>query len=161
FGVGAVWFDARDQAMNGTINVTDTDILDSSYEAIEFVSGSSITNVHFTNVKIDGAGTFAVQLQVAGAASFTNVTAAHIGGPAGIYSCLGPGQFTITLGSGNSGWYTATPYCGPWPDPVYTYPSGSPPPPSPTGSPTPTPGPCDPGTGNLALHKAVTASSNT
>ena len=172
FGVGAVWFDARDQAMNGTVNVTDTDILDSSYEAIHFVSGSSITNVHFNNVRIDGAGTFAVQLQVGGSASFANVTAAHIGGPSGIYSCLGPGQFTITQGGGNSGWFTDKPYCGPWPAPVYTYPgsSGSPTPtptgsptPSPTGSPppSPTPGPCDPGTGNLAAHKAVSASSTT
>ena len=65
-------------------------------------------------------------------------------------------------------WFTDTPYCGPWPAPVYTYPSGSPSPsssptvsPTPTPSPTPSTGPCDPGTGNLALHKAVSASSNT
>jgi hypothetical protein len=163
FGVGAVWFDARDAAMSGTVNVTDTDILDSNYEAIQFISGSSITNVHFTNVRIDGAGTFALQLQVGGSASFTNVTAAHIGGPSGIYSCLG-GGFTITQGTGNSGWYTATPYCGPWPAPVYTGgPTSSPPSsPSPTPtspSPSPSPSNCTPGTGNLALHKTATASS--
>jgi hypothetical protein len=169
FGVGALWFDARDSAMNGTVNVTDTDLLDSSYEAIQFISGgggSSITNVHLTNVRIDGAGTFALQLQLAGSASFTNVTAAHIGAPNPIYSCLGPGQFTITQGGGNSGWFTDTPYCGPWPDPVYTFPSGSPSAspstsPSPSPSPSTSPPPCDPGTGNLALHKAVSASSST
>ena len=166
FGVGALWFDARDQAMTGTINVTDTDLLDSSYEGIQWVSGSSITNVNFDGVRIDGAGTFALQLQVAGSATFNNVTAAHIGFSNPIYSCLGS-QFTINLGSGNSGWYTPTPYCGPWPDPVYTYPGPGPtsPPPTPSSpppsSPSPSPGPCNPGTGNMALHKAVSASSNT
>jgi hypothetical protein len=161
FGVGAVWFDARDAPMSGTVNVTDTAILDSSYEAIQFVSGSSITNVHFTDVTIDGTGTFALQLQVAGSASFTNVTAAHIGGPSGIYHCPQAGQFTIAQGAGNSGWYTDNPYCGPWPTPVYNYPDGGG-----TGMPsskpiTANPAPCAVGTGNLALHKPVSAASST
>jgi hypothetical protein len=169
FGVGALWFDAQNAAMNGTVNVTDTDLLDSSYEAIQWVEGSSITNVNFNNVKIDGTGTFALQLQVNGSASFTNVTAAHVGASNPIYSCLGPSGFTINQGAGNSGWNSQvnSPYCGPWPAPVYTYPGGgggggTPTPTPTTPSPTPTtPGPCTPGTGNLALHKAVTASSST
>jgi hypothetical protein len=169
FGVGALWFDAQNGAVNANIQVTDTDLLDSSYEAIQTVEGSSVTNVSFTNVRIDGTGTFALQLQTTGSASFTNVTAAHVGFSNPIYSCLG-NAFTITQGAGNSGWFTATPYCGPWPNPVYTYPGGpggtpTSTPTNPTGPPPTTqpptttpPPPCTPGTGNMALHKPVSAS---
>jgi hypothetical protein len=164
FGVGALWFDALNGAMTGTINVTDTDLLDSSYEGIQWVEGSSVTNVNFTNVRIDGAGTFALQLQTNGSATFTNVTAAHIGYSNPIYSCLGNG-FTINQGSGNSGWYTATPYCGPWPAPVYTYPGGGTPPTSapPTSAPPSSPPPSSPppGNTNLALGHPLTSSSYT
>ena len=118
FGVGALWFDARDGAINATINVTDMDILDSSYEAIHWVNGT-INTVNFNRVTIDGAGTFALQLQTNGSASFSNVTARGIGFSNPIYNCMGSGAFTITQGSGNSGWFTPTPYCGPFPDPVY------------------------------------------
>ena len=160
FGVGAVWFDARDAAMSGAVSVSDTDILDSSYEAIQFVSGASITGVSFNNVNIDGTGTFAVQVQVGGSASFSNVTAAHVGGPAGIYNCMGPSGFTINQGAGNSGWYTDSPFCGPWPAPVYTYPGsgggGSTPPPT-----SPPPTSCPATSGDLAQGKTAGASGHT
>ncbi len=133
FGVGAIWFDGRDGPMNATINVTDLDLLDSSYEAIHFI-GSGVNNVHFNRVLIDGAGTFALQLQSNGSASFTSVVARGIGYSNPIYSCMGSGGFAITLGAGNSGWYTASPYCGPWPPPVYGPPT--PPPGSLTVAPT-------------------------
>jgi hypothetical protein len=161
FGVGALWFYALDAPMTGTINVTDTDLLDSSYEAVHFI-GNGISNVNLTNVRIDGAGTFAVQLQSTGSARFANVTAAHIGGPAGIYNCQGAGAFTIADGGGNGGWNTT--YCGQWPDPVYTYPGPGPgpsPTASPTVSPSPTPSPTPPPGGNLALRRPVTVSSTT
>ena len=171
FGVGALWFDALNGAMTGTIAVSDTDLLDSSYEGIQWVEGSSITNVSFTNVKIDGAGTFALQIQTAGAATFTNVTAAHIGSGNPIYSCMGS-SFTINQGSGNSGWNSQvnSPYCGGWPQPVYTYPGDSSPTPTagnpspstgPTSGPSPSPSGCALGAGNLALHKPISASSAT
>jgi alpha-1,3-glucanase-like protein/F5/8 type C domain-containing protein/HYDIN/CFA65/VesB family protein/centrosomal CEP192-like protein len=113
FGVGALWFDARDAAMSGDVEVNNIVIQQSPYEAIQFVSGSSITNVHITNATISGTGTFVVQEQVGGSATFTNVTATGVGGPAGQYNC-GVG-FTINDGGGNSGWNTT--YCGPWPTP--------------------------------------------
>jgi hypothetical protein len=101
FGVGALWFDARDQAMTGQIVVDDILIQQSPYEAIQFVSGSSITNVSISNATITGTGTFVLQLQVGGSATFTNVVATGVGGPAGIYNCGVP--FTIIDGGGNSG----------------------------------------------------------
>jgi hypothetical protein len=139
FGVGALWFDARDAAIDAPISVSDTVIEDSPYEAVQFVSGSSIRGVSLSNVTIRNVGTFAVQKQVAGTATFTNVTATGIGGPAGSYDC-GVG-FAIADGGGNSGY--GTQYCGPWPSPN-------------TG-----------GTGgvdasrNLALGRPATASSST
>ena len=47
-------------------------------------------------------------------------------------------SFTITDGGGNTGWYPSTPYCGPWPAPVYTYPGGNNPPPTTTTTTTTT-----------------------
>ncbi len=152
FGVGALWFDARDGAMSGRIDVTDTDLIDSNYEAIQFISGT-ITNVHFNGVRIIGAGTFGIQLQSPGGASFSNVTATGLG-RGGIYSCLGSGGFVIDRGTGNSGWDTA-PYCGPWPEPVYGDPTV---PPTTTTTTTTTTVPPDP-SGNLARGRAASASS--
>jgi hypothetical protein len=126
FGVGALWFDARDAAINAPIKVDNLVIQQAPYEAIQFVSGSNISGVTISNARITSIGTFVVQEQVAGSATFTNVTATQVYGPAGQYNC-GAG-FTITDGGGNSGWNTT--YCGSWP---------TPPPPPPVGvSATPT-----------------------
>jgi len=64
-----------------------------------------------------------LQLQSGGSASFANVTAAHVG--ASTRSTAASAAASPSPGSGNSGWYTATPYCGPWPAPVYTYPAAA------------------------------------
>ncbi len=132
FGVGALWFYGLDSAMTGTINVTGNQFLDSSYEAIMFI-GSSVSNVTFTNNTIDGTGTFALQLQSSGSASFSGVSGTHIGSQtsvgSAIYSCMGT-QFTVTKGTGNGTWINDTPFCGPWPAPVYV--------PLATNTPTPT-----------------------
>ncbi|GLY16622.1 hypothetical protein Kisp01_36370 [Kineosporia sp. NBRC 101677] len=134
FGVGAIWFNGLNQPISGAdIRVSNTDIIDSSYSAIHFIEGST-SGVSFSDVNINGTGTFALQLQSPGAASFTNVKATNIGYSNPIYSCTGSG-FTITQGAGNSGWYTGTPYCGPWPAPNY---SGG------NNNPTPTPPPLPP-----------------
>ncbi len=80
---------------------------------------------------------------------------------------MGP-AFQITQGAGNSGWYTDSPYCGPWPPPVWggdptsppTTPPTTPPTPPPTPTPTPTPTPSPPD-GNLAAGRPISASSFT
>src|SRR6266581_1935903 len=58
FGVGALWFDARDAAMSGQVKVDDILIPQSPFEAIQFVSGSSITNVSIYNATIQNTGTW-------------------------------------------------------------------------------------------------------
>ena len=81
FGVGALWFDARDGAMNGLTNVDNILIQQSPYAAIMFVSGSGINNVKINNATIQNTGTWVVQEMVGGAATITNSTATGTQGP--------------------------------------------------------------------------------
>ncbi|WP_405564695.1 glycosyl hydrolase family 28-related protein [Streptomyces sp. NBC_01180] len=116
FGVGALWFDGSQGAITGQVDVSDTLIQQSPYEAVQWVEGT-ISGVSLKDVTIAGTGTFALQEQTGGAASFTNVTATGAGGPAPVYNCEG-GNFKVTDGGGNSG-IDQAPYCGAMPDPVY------------------------------------------
>src|SRR3954453_8743004 len=52
FGVGALWFDARDAAMSGLTNVDNILIQQSPYEAIQLDSCSQLTNVKINNATI-------------------------------------------------------------------------------------------------------------
>ncbi|PRY02235.1 discoidin domain-containing protein [Allonocardiopsis opalescens] len=143
FGVGALWFYALDAPMDAPITVRDIDIIDASYPGIHFIGNAPITNITFEDVTINGAGTFALQLQAPGSASFSGVTATGLGAD-GIYDCQGAGAFQVVDAGGNSGWDTR--YCGPWPEP---------------GGEGPGPGP-DPEPGaNLARGRSVSASSQT
>jgi hypothetical protein len=155
FGVGALWFDGRDSAITGRVDVTDLDLLDNNYEAIQFID-SATTDVHFTNVRISGAGTFAWQIQAKPTGSVKNVVATGIG-RAGVYNCMGPDAMSgLADQGGNSGWSTT--YCGSWPTPVYGSDNGGPTTTTPTTPPTTTTT-TQPG-GNLALHKAISASGS-
>jgi hypothetical protein len=106
FGVGALWFYAIDISMSGKVVVSQNEIDDSVNEAIQFL-GIGITNIALDHIAINGAGTFAVQEQSPGAASFSYVFASGLGA-SGIYNC--GDAFTITQGSGNAGWDTTS--CG-------------------------------------------------
>ncbi|MFJ5807972.1 discoidin domain-containing protein [Streptomyces sp. NPDC093093] len=160
FPIGAIWFDSRASSIDkATINVTDSDILDSSYAAIHFVSGST-KGVHFDDIDIDGTGTFALQFNDPAELSMSNVRAARMGFAEPIHSCLGV-QLKLTQGAGNTGWNTKLPqtYCGPFP-PAATQPVPDPTS-SPTPTPTPTPSPTPDPTRNLARGRPVTETSHT
>jgi hypothetical protein len=102
-GVGALWLYALDGPIDGArIRVEDTDLIDSSYEAIQFI-GKSIRGVSFTRVRIDGAGTYAVQLQSSGGATFAQVKARGLG-IGGVYDCSS--RFELVRARGNEGWDT-------------------------------------------------------
>jgi hypothetical protein len=101
FGVGALWFDARDGAMTGLTNVDNILIQQSPYSAIMAVSGSSVSNVKINNATIQNTGTWVVQEMVGGSATISNSTATGTQGPGPVYNC-GVG-FTLTDGGGNSG----------------------------------------------------------
>ena len=122
FGTGSIWFDARDGAMNGTINVTNLLIQQAPYAAIMFVN-QNITNVNFNDVTVQGAGTHVLQIETSGSASFQNVTASNVGST-GVYNCLPPGQFNIINNGGNGSWISNVVCTTPHPTPVFPPPVG-------------------------------------
>jgi hypothetical protein len=110
FGVGAIWFYASDEDMTGTINVDNNTILDSPYDAFGFVGdyipagnppAKAITNVFINRAVVRNVGTFVVQLQSAGSATMSNVSATGVGLD-GIMACAY--GIDLTQGAGNSGW---------------------------------------------------------
>ncbi|MDQ1485068.1 MAG: hypothetical protein QOJ62_761, partial [Actinomycetota bacterium] len=101
FGVGALWFDGSQGNFAGPVNVTNALIQQSPYEAVQWVEGT-VSNVNLNNVTIQGAGTFALQEQTGGTATFTNVVATGVAQNPPSYNCEG-GNFVITDGGGNSG----------------------------------------------------------
>jgi hypothetical protein len=104
-GVGALWLYALDGPIDGArIRVEDTDLIDSSYEAIQFI-GKPIRGVSFERVRIDGAATYAVQLQSGGHATFAGVKARNLG-VGGVYDCAS--GFELVRAKGNQGWDTAS-----------------------------------------------------
>jgi hypothetical protein len=119
FGVGALWFDARDAAMNGPVNVSNFIIQQSPYEAIQTVSGSSVGTINFNDGSISGAGTYVVQGQVGGTLNFTNVTASGWGAAQAVYNCVA--NLAINNLGGNGTWPTSVnnTNCGVWPTPVW------------------------------------------
>ncbi len=125
--MGAVQFDSYDSAFTGvTVNYSGGAILDSPYEAFEFVSGSgsgyAISGLSVSNVNVQNVGTVVMQAETSGSASVSGVTASGVG-VAGAYNdgydsgTYTPGAFTFNLGSGNSGWST-TPVLTTFPAPV-------------------------------------------
>ncbi|WUH96030.1 discoidin domain-containing protein [Streptomyces sp. NBC_00433] len=171
FGVGAIWFDGLQGKVDANIQITDTDILDSSYEAIQSIE-TGVTGVTFKNVNIDGAGTYAIQAQAAANMTFINVKAKNIGQAATpIHNCVGT-SLQITDGGGNSGWNTGQTCTGTWPTPIWTnggVPTGgsggttgggTTPPTTPTTTPpttpTTTPPTTTPANTNLARGRSVT-----
>jgi len=168
FGVGALWFDGSQGTVAGPIDVTNALIEQSPYEAVQWVEGT-VGGVDLDDVSIVGTGTFALQEQTPGSATFTDVTATGVAqanaGQAPSYSCEG-GSFTVGNGSGDSG-ITPT-QCDGWPTPVY--------PPYPTTTPSSSTAPtasasasapasasasADPTDTDLALNASSSASSHT
>ncbi|GMA24722.1 hypothetical protein GCM10025864_24810 [Luteimicrobium album] len=77
--VGAFWLWAADAPITGRVVADGLSILDSSDEAIQ-VHGSSVTGLTVSDVRIDRAGTFALQLEAAGSGTFRDVVATRLGG---------------------------------------------------------------------------------
>jgi len=123
--MGAVQFDAYDSAFSGvTVNYSGGAILDSPYEAFEFVSGSgngyAVNGVTISDVNVQNTGTVVMQAETTGTASVSGLTASGVGVP-GAYNYAYPsdtaGAYTFTLGSGNTGWST-TPVLTAFPEPA-------------------------------------------
>jgi hypothetical protein len=124
-GLGALWIYALEGSINADVEVNGDNFLDSTYNAIMLVSDFgvkdlyNITNVHFSNIHVDGTGTSVLDARVAGTAIFQNVVARNVGA-VGINNC-GSFHFTpagsefsaVDLG-GNTGGGTTGPWMAPW-----------------------------------------------
>ncbi|MDT7726163.1 MAG: hypothetical protein QOI21_2739 [Actinomycetota bacterium] len=117
-GLGAIWFYALEKNIDADIEVTGSNFLDSTYNAVMLVSDFpvkdlySITNVHFKDTKVDGTGTSVVSARTAGSASFGNVDARNVGA-VGVNNCgsfhftAAGSEFSLTDLSGNDGGWLA------------------------------------------------------
>ncbi|MEV4345282.1 glycosyl hydrolase family 28-related protein [Actinoplanes sp. NPDC049596] len=115
-GLGAIWIYALERDIDADIQVTGDHFLDSTYNAIMLVADwpvkdlYSITNLHFKDIRIDGAGTSVLSARVAGGASFENVDARNVGA-VGVNNCgtfhftPAGSEFTVSdLGGNDGGW---------------------------------------------------------
>jgi len=124
-GLGAIWIYALERSINADIEVAGDNFLDNTYNAIMLVSDFSvkdlysITNVHFTDIKVDGTGTSVVSARTAGSASFQNVVARNVGA-VGVNNCgsfnftPAGSEFSLTDLGGNTGGGTTGPWLAPW-----------------------------------------------
>jgi hypothetical protein len=120
-GLGAIWLYALQSTMSGTIEITDSSFLDSTYNAMMFVvdfpvkDDYAITNVAVRNIKVDGTGTNVVNARVGGWATFENVDARNVGAPfvnnCGTFHFNGPPEFDVRLLAGNDGGWTQATWC--------------------------------------------------
>jgi hypothetical protein len=129
-GVGAIWFYALEGHMDADFRVLDSDFLDVSYNAIQFVSewavkdDYGIEHVTVKNVRVDGAGTNVVNARAFGSASFENVDARNVGhdftNNCGSFNFppTGPEFDVILVGGNDGGWYDWGTWCDDRPAPV-------------------------------------------
>ncbi|MEV0565157.1 CBM35 domain-containing protein [Dactylosporangium sp. NPDC050588] len=97
--IGALWFYAEARDITTPVLVRDVDILDSSYQGLLFSWQRVVSNVTFDHVRIAGAGTYGIEINVTGSATFNYVTVS--GAASG--GLLNNTGYTLVRGPGNSG----------------------------------------------------------
>ncbi len=112
-GLGALWIYALEGTIDADIQVVGDHFLDSTYNALMIVSEwgvkdlYSVSNVHFTNLRVDGAGTSVLSARAAGTASFENVDARNVGwwgvNNCGSFHFTGTSEFSLEDRGGNDG----------------------------------------------------------
>jgi hypothetical protein len=115
-GLGAIWLYALERNIDADVQVVGNHFLDNTYNAIMLVSDwpvkdlYAITNVHFTDTRVDGTGTSVLSARVKGAATFENTDARNVGA-VGVNNCgsfnFPPtgSEFGLTdLGGNDGGW---------------------------------------------------------
>jgi hypothetical protein len=97
--LGALWIYADTADITTPVTVRDLSIQDSTYQAILFSFSRTITNVTLDHVAVTGAGTYGIELNCQGSATFTfvTVTGAVSGG---LNNLTG---FNLIRGAGDSG----------------------------------------------------------
>ncbi len=84
-GLGAIWIYALEKSITADIEVVGDNFLDNTYDAMMIVSDFGVkdlyqvTNVHFKDIHVDGAGTDVLSARAAGGATFENVDVRNVG----------------------------------------------------------------------------------
>ncbi|NUP46661.1 MAG: mycodextranase [Catenulispora sp.] len=124
-GLGAIWIYALEHSIDADVEVSGDDFLANTYNAIMLVSDwsvkdqYSISNVHFSDIKVDGTGTSVLSARAAGGATFQNVQARNVGA-VGVNNCgsfhftPAGSEFTLTDLGGNTGGGTTGPWLASW-----------------------------------------------
>jgi hypothetical protein len=97
--LGALWIYADTADITAPVQVQDLSIMDSTYQGILLSYQRTISNLTVDHVTVSGAGTYGIELNCAGNATFSNVavTGAASGG---LHNMTG---YTLIRGAGNSG----------------------------------------------------------
>jgi len=121
--MSAIRIDAYDYAVDADVTVSDTQIVDSPYSAVEVVGGAgdgkAVTGLTVKDTTVTNVGTVVLQAETGGSGTFGNVTATGVGA-AGVYNCpypAGGSAFEVTDGGGNTGWDSTWDDCSTWPEP--------------------------------------------
>ncbi|MFG3140701.1 CBM35 domain-containing protein [Streptomyces sp. NPDC048211] len=98
--LGALWIYADSSDITAPVLLQDNDLLDSTYSGLLISWQKNVSSVTVDGLKIDKAGSYGIEINSAGAGTFsgTTVSGATDGG------LSAAGGFTITRGSGNTGW---------------------------------------------------------
>jgi hypothetical protein len=96
---GALWIYADTSDITAPVTVRDMDIRDSTYAGILISWQRRIDNLTFDRVTVNGTGTYGIEINAAGRATFNNTTVS--GTPSGGLSLAG--GMEVVRGSGNSG----------------------------------------------------------
>lgn len=97
---GALWIYADSSDITAPVLVQDIDIIDSTYSGVLVSWQKTVSNLTLKNIKIQNTGTHGIEINAAGAGTFSDVTVT--GAPDGGLDLTG--GFAITRGTGNSGW---------------------------------------------------------
>jgi len=131
-GLGAIWFFALEGHLGGkdtAFRVLDSDFLDVSYNAIQFVSEwgvkdkYGVDNVVLKDIRVDGAGTNVLNARAFGGATVQNVDARNVGhrfdNNCGAFNFPSEPEFEIKrVGGNDGGWYDWGAWCDDRPAPV-------------------------------------------
>jgi hypothetical protein len=96
---GSIWIYAEAREITAPVLVKDIDVVDATYQGILLTWQKTISGITFDHVRIQGAGTYGIEIFSAGSGTFNYVTVTGAGS-GGLNNTTG---YTIVRGPGNSG----------------------------------------------------------
>jgi hypothetical protein len=97
--LGALWLFADTADLTSSVLVKDVELVDSSYQGILISAGRQVSGVVFEQVTVNGAGSYGIDINATGSATFSNVTVSNTAKS----PLNNPNGYTLTRGAGNSG----------------------------------------------------------